>query len=679
MANPFQIRITALDLASKTVKSITKSLGGFTTPVGNASKAIKKLGQTGLGSFKELGKGLRDISASAGNAVRMIGGLSAVGVIVGLAALADRFGNFGFALNRTSKLIGMNAQDLAAWHVAAERAGVSAEAFDQAMSNSQDVIRAAEFGKDPHALVILEKMGVQIAKNTDGSIDYLTTQQRIFEAIKKQKSIPAQREVANTFGMSALLPMIQQNTYVADRARAARSGLIPTPAEIARADAFWHNVTDLRMSISGLGNAIGSQIIPIIEPLVTGFSQWLNENRVRIAREFAAAVQQFANWLNSVNWDTFLAKAKEAWDKIDGFKGVLKIIAGLTLVGPIAAVSGLAVALASLGGFFVLNPIGLAVAAVATLGVAGYELYENWDKVQAWWHNLWATMAGDAKEGTEKINDSKHDLSNPGANAAAAVRNSPIDLGLGKFSRWMGNKAAQNPQTPYVVQYLMGRGMNKNAAIAMAANFWQESTFDPGAIGDSGKSYGVGQWDATRQADFKRLMGKDIRGSKLEDQLDFAVLEMQKGGDAGARRASAAMALTDSPGWAARVYSKYAERPKKEQAEMDLRESLAVGIARELGENFGTATTAAPDAAPTPAPQAAETTAPAADAGRDAQTAELQHSASVAALQQQAPQPITVIVNNALPGTSVEAKGADNATMPTRINYSMGASMGAMP
>ncbi|WP_375792437.1 lytic transglycosylase domain-containing protein [Paraburkholderia fungorum] len=55
------------------------------------------------------------------------------------------------------------------------------------------------------------------------------------------------------------------------------------------------------------------------------------------------------------------------------------------------------------------------------------------------------------------------------------------------------------------------------------------------------------------------------------------------------------------------------------------------------------------------------------------------HDAQVAALQGAAPQ-VSVTVHNALPGTKVDARGADGSYMPTKINYSMGnPSYGALP
>ncbi len=56
-----------------------------------------------------------------------------------------------------------------------------------------------------------------------------------------------------------------------------------------------------------------------------------------------------------------------------------------------------------------------------------------------------------------------------------------------------------------------------------------ESGLNPGAVGDSGQAYGIAQWHPDRQAEFARLMGKDIRGSSLAEQTEFMNYELTKG------------------------------------------------------------------------------------------------------------------------------------------------------
>lgn len=401
MAQEFVIRIRADDAATATVKKIQAALGKVTEPVDKVQKRLGKLGDLGQTSLGKLEKGFRSAATSASKVVdkivEIVPGLTAIGgaaSLAGLSALAVRFGSFGFTLNKTSKLLGMNAQDLAAWHVAARRAGVSAEEFDSSMNASQMAIRGAANGADPHAMLLLQKMGVQIARNKDGTVDYYSTQMRLMKAIQGQQSVQAQREAAGTFGMGSLLPMIQQGTWDADKARAYKQGLVPTDAEIAQAKAFNEDISDLRASAEGLGNTIGSSLIPVLDPLVKSLARWMDQNRAMIADKLAAAVQKFVTWISKINWDDVAEKAKALWDNLGGIKGVAIAIAAIKFSGPIAGVLNLTAALLRL----TTSTVPAAVAALGTLGLAG---------VAAWGALKVAKMAGlpdvDDKQGIEDV------------------------------------------------------------------------------------------------------------------------------------------------------------------------------------------------------------------------------------------------------------------------------------
>jgi hypothetical protein len=401
VAQEFVIRIRADDAATATVKKIQAALGKVTEPIDNAQKRLGKLGADGQSSLGKLEKGFRNAATSASKVVdkivEIVPGLTAIGgaaSLAGLSALAVRFGAFGFTLNRNAKLLDMNAQSLAAWHVAARRAGVSDSEFDSSMSSSQMAIRAAANGADPHAMLLLQKMGVQIAKNKDGTVDYYSTQMRLMKAIQGQRSVEAQRDTANAFGMGSLLPMIQQGTWDADKARAYKKGLVPTDAEIAQAKAFNEDITDLRSSAEGLGNAIGSSLIPVLDPVVKSISRWLDQNRAQIADKLAAAVQSFVTWLSKIDWDEVSAKAKALWDDLGGIKGVAIAIAAIKFAGPISGALNLIAALVRL----TTSTVPAAVGALGTLGTAG---------IAAWGALQVAKLAGlpdvDNKQGVDDV------------------------------------------------------------------------------------------------------------------------------------------------------------------------------------------------------------------------------------------------------------------------------------
>jgi hypothetical protein len=623
MANDFVIRISADDKATAVVKKIQAALGKITEPVEKANKRVSSLGNVGTAGLAKLRKGMDGVASSASKVVdkivEIIPGLTAIGgaaSLAGLSALAVKFGNFGFGLNKSSQLLGMNAQDLAAWHVAAKRAGVSAEEFDSSMAGSQGAIRGAAFGADPHAMMMLQKMGVQIQHNKDGSIDYLSTQQKIMTALANQPSVQGQRDAANVLGMGALLPMIQQGTYAADKARAMRKGLVPTPEEIARATAFHQNINDLEDSVTGLGNSIGSRLIPILDPLVRGFSAWLDRNRVQVADAIAGAVQRFAEWIKSINWGEVVSQMKSLFDAMGGIKGVAIALAVITFASPIAGLLSMITSLTT-----------LATTAIpaAVLGFTGLGL---------------AAAAAAAAYTINKIKDSTEPGHFVGRNAGAPIANPlrPEDTNQALWDR-MVQGAKDFVSTP------TGRFVPRNAAAQAPLGIRTNNPLNILTRGSQNNyatpEEGIAAAAANLQKNYRGLSLAGIadkwtggaRTGNSPEQIANYVGILSRGTGLSASQtpdlnnSSVVAALLK-----AQIRAENGEQPYGDA-------QIANGISRGMGG------------------AAAGASAPA-TAG--------------------APQ-INVTVHNALPGTHVETKSSDGGYLPTKVNYALRGADGAAP
>lgn len=125
-----------------------------------------------------------------------------------------------------------------------------------------------------------------------------------------------------------------------------------------------------------------------------------------------------------------------------------------------------------------------------------------------------------------------------------------------------------------VIDYLRSKGINDNLAKGIAANVEAESGFNPNAVGDGGKAYGLLQWHPSRQADFAAYLGKGIRESTWQEQLDFAVYEATKGKE---KANWAKVENSQSPSEAASNYSKYVIRPAEEEKRARERAEIAAG------------------------------------------------------------------------------------------------------
>lgn len=133
-----------------------------------------------------------------------------------------------------------------------------------------------------------------------------------------------------------------------------------------------------------------------------------------------------------------------------------------------------------------------------------------------------------------------------GAGILAAMASIPWAAG------WGGGK---------IGDMIKGGGLSPNLSPGIMKRLMDESGLDPAAIGDGGKAYGIAQWHADRQANFARVMGRDIHGSSLQDQEKFVNWELLHG-DPGARRAEKEMEKTNSEADKYRIFTKFFERPQ---------------------------------------------------------------------------------------------------------------------
>ncbi|MEN6587308.1 MAG: phage tail tip lysozyme, partial [Sulfuricella sp.] len=127
--------------------------------------------------------------------------------------------------------------------------------------------------------------------------------------------------------------------------------------------------------------------------------------------------------------------------------------------------------------------------------------------------------------------------------------------------------------------YFTSQGWTKEQAAGIVSNIKAESKFNPSAVGDSGKAYGIAQWHPDRQSEFKKTFGKDIRQSSFEDQLAFMHHELTAGKERGAGEKLRQARTANEAGAAV---SAYYERPRDRTGEMAKRGASAENILRGI-------------------------------------------------------------------------------------------------
>ena len=138
----------------------------------------------------------------------------------------------------------------------------------------------------------------------------------------------------------------------------------------------------------------------------------------------------------------------------------------------------------------------------------------------------------------------------------------------------IGPNSTLNERAQAAMRYFESQGWTKEQAAGIVANLIYESGGQLNhrqAQFGGGPGYGLAQWENPRQADFKRVMGVDIRESTFEQQLAFVQWELKNTES----RAGNALRGAGSAADAANVFLRQFERPRDPDASQAERTRLA--------------------------------------------------------------------------------------------------------
>ncbi|UHH28292.1 phage tail tip lysozyme [Pseudomonas veronii] len=697
MGNTFTITIDAVDKASATVRKVNDSVSRLTRPFEEVGKSFKSLGRE-LG-FERIGKNLTSIGREAGGAARSIGNIVApmaaitgIGSVAGVAALAVNWAKLGRSIDSSAHGIGISADQLQTFQGAAKMVGIDTELATGSLNSLATTMQDAQWGRNQGALLMLNKLGIGLKKAKDGSWDVVGEYKAIANAIASQKSPQVQSLIANNLGLGGMLPFLREGAAGIEHyeTMVKRLGYVMSDDAVKRGKEFSQSLSGLNLVIDGTKNSIGDKLIPVMKPLVDQFTNWLAVNRELIANDIGEWAKGFAIWINKVEW-------KKIGDGIVNFgKGVGKVVewmggwqnAALLVIGVMNA--GLIGSVLSLGVTLVRGGAGVlaftklllgweaaAVAAGAATSVAG--------TAGAGMGAAGAGVAGAAGAGTGAL------IGATAAGLGATFYSSSLNDGEDKevarirraqglpevspseilSSAWKAKGGINEDSTKRSMQFFQDKGWTKEQAAGISANLGLESNFDPTAVGDSGRAYGIAQWHDSRQKEFAKWAGKPIKNSTLDEQLGFVHYELTKGGETAA---GDALRATKTAAAAGDVVTKKYERPAdmigdaaKRAAVADILASSAVNISSSPPPNTAgpSSMMAAPAATPMPTPQAAPTPARAPEGPYTQGAAQGSTNGSVK---------VEIEHKNAPEGLKTKVKSDGNVQASSRIAYSgMGA------
>ena len=429
MASVFNIGITAVDRATRTVRQINDTFERLARPLVLIRRSVQQLSQElGLDKVAKamggVGRSALDVAGRVRSIVAPMAAVIGVGSIAGLLALATSWGTVGMEVSKAGAMIGMSTSNLMSMRGAGKLAGVTVEELTGSLKSVGDTMEDALFGRNQSALMLLNKMRIGIHKTADGSIDAARGFKDIATYISGIKSAQVQGVIARQFGIEAALPLLRKGAKGIEeyQQKVAEFGGARTAGAIAAAEQFGFKMVSLSMATEGVKISIGERLIPVLQPFVEKLITWVTANRELIATRVTEFVAAFATWIERINFNdvlngmtSFISGVAGVIDSLGGWKTAALLVMGV-MAGPfLLSVATFGSSLVRLGvtvipvfiralGLMRLamlaNPITAIVMAIATVALF---LYENWDKVKKWWKGLWGDMSDDAAKSQSAI------------------------------------------------------------------------------------------------------------------------------------------------------------------------------------------------------------------------------------------------------------------------------------
>jgi soluble lytic murein transglycosylase-like protein len=292
MANnaDFRVSITAVDRATATIRSVNNSIGKLTRPISNAHRTMAAMGKEF--QLNPAVKGLVKMKGAAEGVASMLSkvsgvslGLTGIGVVAGIAELANQWGRLGFEVKNTSASLGISTSDLMSMRGAARLAGLSADDMTGALGSLSKTLFDTKVGNNPRMVGVMNDLKIGYHEAADGGFDLIAVMKDVSRAMAAQKSVGAKHAIADNMGLSALYNFLDKGPDAIDKWAAANKKLagIPSNGAIDQAEKYAESLNRLSVAADGVKNSLGDKLIPAVQPLIDHLTAFLSNNQTGIA------------------------------------------------------------------------------------------------------------------------------------------------------------------------------------------------------------------------------------------------------------------------------------------------------------------------------------------------------------------------------------------------------------
>ena len=367
-------------------------------------KAIRKNFKIFMKSQNELADKCKSFGALM--AVPLGGAFATVAATV--KSSISTFTDYASAAQDAALKVGGTARDIQRYGYAAKMSGSSQEELNACLGIFSKNLANAAQGKNKTLVNVFKQLGISM---TDANGKMRTTTELlpdIANAMRSQATESQKAYIATQLfgrGGQSLIQMLEGGAegLNALTAEAERMGIVVDQDGVDSAKAFGDNLDRLKFSLLGVSLSIGQHIIPIIEPMINAFREWIITNREMIATAIVDYCREFAETLKQIDFKAlvttmidFVKQCNSIFKALGGLKTVAIVVCAIfasklltSIFGIVSAVGALTKAVWSLGVALLSTPVGWIIAVIAVIIGALVALWYYWDDVVAFFKAGW--------------------------------------------------------------------------------------------------------------------------------------------------------------------------------------------------------------------------------------------------------------------------------------------------
>ena len=280
---------------------IVRAIDRATRPLQRIGRAVQQVSrQTGLDVVARRAARLR---SSLGETGRQFGAFArragAITGVIGAAGfgLTGKFAAFADDVLKTSRRLGLGTDALQRWRYAAKLSGISTQTFDMAMQRfgRRAAEAAAGTGEAKDALEFLRREYGVMLRDAEGSMRPVEDIfEDVVEAMSKIEDPLLRNRAAMKLFDSEGVAMVQMMGKGREGLRrmgdeADSLGLVFPREQLEQGEAYTDAFTRMKESLSALGNAIGVELLPMMQKIVEQVAEWSQQARPEIVEQVKLA------------------------------------------------------------------------------------------------------------------------------------------------------------------------------------------------------------------------------------------------------------------------------------------------------------------------------------------------------------------------------------------------------